>query len=189
MKLLGLSYKDIVSESERLARVSNNPDLRIGKSTLGNIIGGSIRQPGAAKLDSLRMILNLSRTEVEAAIGLQTDGRFADQLAIIRPRTHDLPLDVALPRFFLVSPAESIPATKQPSLRLYSQKFFRAVVIGLLALNTSKLNRTLGEGILRGTKRKLPTADVAMYREIPLARNPFQHWSRKWKRQVTLSNH
>jgi hypothetical protein len=94
MKLLGLSYKEIVSESERLARVNNNPDLRIGKSTIGNIIGGSIRQPGPAKLDSLRMILNLSRAEIEAAIGLQTDGRFAGYLETTRARTYELPLDV-----------------------------------------------------------------------------------------------
>jgi hypothetical protein len=98
MKLLGLSYKDIVSESERLASVNNNPDLRIGKSTIGNIIGGSIRQPGTAKLDSLRMILNLSQADVEAAIGLQADGRFADQLEITRARTHELPLDVVTRR-------------------------------------------------------------------------------------------
>ncbi|HKP80862.1 MAG TPA: response regulator, partial [Pyrinomonadaceae bacterium] len=53
MKLLGLSYKDIVAASEKLARQSNNADMRVGKSTLGNIISGSIRQPGTAKLDSL----------------------------------------------------------------------------------------------------------------------------------------
>ena len=98
MKLLGLSYKDIVSESERIASVSNNPNLRIGKSTLGNIIGGSIRLPGTAKLDSLRIILNLSQAEIEAAIGLRTDGRFADQLKITRARTHELPLDVVTRR-------------------------------------------------------------------------------------------
>ncbi len=73
MKLLGLSYKDIVAESERLARLNNNPDMRIGKSTLGNIISGSIRQPGTAKLDSLRIILNLSRADMDAAIGLQPE--------------------------------------------------------------------------------------------------------------------
>src|ERR1041384_5948247 len=94
MKLLGLSYKHIVSESGRLARVSNNPDLRIGRSTLGNIIGGRGGRPGTAKLDSLRRILNLSRVEIEAAIGLQADGCFADQLEITGARTHELPLDV-----------------------------------------------------------------------------------------------
>lgn len=98
MKLLGLSYKDIVSESERLARVTNNPDLRIGKSTIGSIIGGSIRQPGAVKLDSLRMILNLSQAEIETAMGLQTEGRFAHQLEINRTRTRELPLDVVTRR-------------------------------------------------------------------------------------------
>jgi DNA-binding response OmpR family regulator len=80
MKLLRLNYKDIVSESERLARLNNNSDMRIGKSTLGNIISGSIRQPGTAKLDSLRMILNLSHAEMDAAIGLQPERRFAEQL-------------------------------------------------------------------------------------------------------------
>lgn len=93
MKLLGLSYKDIVSESERLVRLNNNPDMRIGKSTLGNIISGSIRQPGTAKLDSLRIILNLSRADMDAAIGLQPDRRFAEQLEMTRARTHEVPID------------------------------------------------------------------------------------------------
>jgi CheY-like chemotaxis protein len=93
MKLLGLSYKDIVSKSERLARLNNNSDMRIGKSTLGNIISGSIRQPGTAKLDSLRIILNLSRADMDAAIGLQPERRFNEQLAITRARTHELPID------------------------------------------------------------------------------------------------
>lgn len=93
MKLLRLSYKDIVSKSERLARLNNNSDMRIGKSTLGNIISGSIRQPGTAKLDSLRIILNLSRTDMDAAIGLQPERRFNEQLEIIRARTHELPID------------------------------------------------------------------------------------------------
>ena len=93
MKLLGLSYKDIVSESERLARLNNNLDMRIGKSTLGNIISGSIRQPGTAKLDSLRIILNLSQSDVDAAIGLQPARRFAEQLELTRARTHEVPID------------------------------------------------------------------------------------------------
>ena len=93
MKLLGLSYKDIVAESERLATLNNNPDMRIGKSTLGNIISGSIRQPGTAKLDSLRIILNLSRAEMDAAIGLQPERRFMDQVEMSRARTHEVPLD------------------------------------------------------------------------------------------------
>jgi CheY-like chemotaxis protein len=93
MKLLGLSYKDVVSKSERLARVNNNSDMRIGKSTLGNIISGSIRQPGTAKLDSLRIILNLSRADLDAAIGLQPERRFNEQLEITRARTHELPID------------------------------------------------------------------------------------------------
>jgi hypothetical protein len=93
MKLLGLSYKDVVSESERLARLHSNSDMRIGKSTLGNIISGSIRQPGTAKLDSLRIILNLAREDVDAAIGLQPERRFIEQLEMARARTHEVPLD------------------------------------------------------------------------------------------------
>ena len=93
MKLYGLSYKDVVAASERLAAVNNNPDMRIGKSTLGNIISGSIRQPGSAKLDSLRVILNLSRAEMDAAIGLQPERRFNEQLGMTRARTHEVPID------------------------------------------------------------------------------------------------
>ena len=93
MKFLRLSYKDVVTASERLAAAHNNPDMRIGKSTLGNIISGSIRQPGTAKLDSLRVILNLSRAEMDAAIGLQPERRFNEQLGMMRTRTHEVPLD------------------------------------------------------------------------------------------------
>jgi len=93
MDLLGLSYKDIVRESEQLARVNNNPDMRIGKSTLGNIISGSIRQPGNAKLDALRIILNLSQTEVDAAVGLQPQHRFKEQLNVVRARTREISPD------------------------------------------------------------------------------------------------
>jgi CheY-like chemotaxis protein len=93
MKLLRLNYKDIVSASERLARQNNNADMRIGKSTLGNIISGSIRQPGTAKLDSLRIILNLSRADIDAAIGLQPERRFAEQMGMTRARTHEVPID------------------------------------------------------------------------------------------------
>ncbi|HEX3252697.1 MAG TPA: hypothetical protein VHS05_24880 [Pyrinomonadaceae bacterium] len=96
MKLLGLSYKNVVAESARLAKVNNNSDMRIGKSTLGNIISGSIRQPGTAKLDSLRIILNLSRTDIEAAIGLQPERRFAEQLEMSRARTHEVPIDAVM---------------------------------------------------------------------------------------------
>ena len=93
MKLLGLSYKDVVSKSKRLERLHNNSDMRIAKSTLGNIISGKIRQPGTAKLDSLRIILNLSRADLDAAIGLQPERRFNEQLEITRARTHELPID------------------------------------------------------------------------------------------------
>jgi hypothetical protein len=98
MKLLGLSYKDIVFESERLARINNNPDMRIGKSTLGNIISGSIRQPGTAKLDSLRIILNLSRADMDGAIGLQPDRHLVGQLETTRARTHEVPIDAVMRR-------------------------------------------------------------------------------------------
>jgi hypothetical protein len=93
MKLLGLSYKDVVAESERLANLNNNSDMRIAKSTLGNIISGSIRQPGTAKIDSLRIILNLSSTDMDATIGLPPARRFTEQLELIRTRTHEVPID------------------------------------------------------------------------------------------------
>ena len=93
MKFLRMSYKDVVTASERLAVAHKNPDMRIGKSTLGNIISGSIRQPGTSKLDSLRMILNLSRAEMDAAIGLQPERRFNEQLGMMRARTHEVPID------------------------------------------------------------------------------------------------
>src|SRR5688500_19577756 len=90
MKLLGRSYKDIVAASEHLARQNNNAVMRIAKSTLGNIISGSIRQPGTAKLDSLRIILNLSHTEIDAAIGLQPQRRLSEQLKMARARTREI---------------------------------------------------------------------------------------------------
>jgi CheY-like chemotaxis protein len=90
MNVLGLTYKEIVTESERLARLHNNVDMRIGKSTLGNIIGGTIRQPGTAKLDALRIILNLSRAQIDEALGLQPERRFAEQLELSRSRTHEV---------------------------------------------------------------------------------------------------
>ena len=93
MKLLDLNYKHIVSESERLSRLHHNPDMKIGKSTLGNIISGSIRQPGTAKLDALRIILNLSRAEIDAALGLQPERRFAEQLELSRARTHEVSVE------------------------------------------------------------------------------------------------
>src|SRR5678816_3288139 len=93
MKSLRLSYKDVVTASERLADAHNHPDMRIGKSTLGNVISGSIRQPGTAKLDSLRIILNLSPTEIDAAIGLQPQSRLREQLKIARTRTREVSPD------------------------------------------------------------------------------------------------
>lgn len=98
MQRLGLNYKNIVAESERLVRLNNNADMRIGKSTLGNIISGSIRQPGTAKLDSLRIILNLSRDDMDAAIGLQPERRLVEQLEISRARTREVPIDAVTRR-------------------------------------------------------------------------------------------
>jgi len=93
MKLLNFSYKEIVSESKRLAALNGNPDMRIGKSTLGDIISGSIRQPGTTKLDSLRIILHLSHAEMDAAIGLQPERSFAEQLEMSSVRTHEVTRD------------------------------------------------------------------------------------------------
>lgn len=93
MKLLGLNYKEVAAESERLSKLHKNPDMRIGKSTLGNIISGSIRQPGTAKLDALRIILNLSHADMDAALGLQPERRFAEQLELTRARTHEVSLE------------------------------------------------------------------------------------------------
>lgn len=93
MSLLRLSYRQVVSESKRLAELNGNPDMRIGKSTLGDIISGKIRQPGIAKLDSLRIILHLSREEMDAAIGLQPERSLAEQLEITSERTHEISSD------------------------------------------------------------------------------------------------
>lgn len=93
MRLLGLGYQQVVAESKRLAALNDNPAMRIGKSTLGNIISGRIRQPGSAKLDSLRVILHLTLTELDIAMGLQPDRRFADQLQMNSTRTHEVAAD------------------------------------------------------------------------------------------------
>lgn len=90
MRSLGLSYKHVVAESESLAKLHHNSDMRVRKSTLGNIISGSIRQPGTAKLDALRIILNLSQTEIDAALNLHPEQRFAQELELTRGRTHEL---------------------------------------------------------------------------------------------------
>lgn len=94
MKLLDLSYQDITSRSSRLADVYANPDMRIGKSTLGNIISGLIRQPSIAKLDSLRTILHLSRDEIDLATGLAPESRLAEQLQARSERTYELSNDL-----------------------------------------------------------------------------------------------
>jgi transcriptional regulator with XRE-family HTH domain len=94
MKLLDLSYQDITSRSSRLAHVYENPDMRIGKSTLGNIISGLIRQPSIAKLDSLRIILHLSRDEIDLATGLAPERRLSEQLQTKSERTYELSNDL-----------------------------------------------------------------------------------------------
>ncbi len=93
MRLLGLGYRQVIAESKRLATLHGNPDMRIGKSTLGNIISGKIRQPGTAKLDSLRIILHISRVDMDSAIGLQPERRFAEQLEMTSVRTHEVTRD------------------------------------------------------------------------------------------------
>jgi hypothetical protein len=93
MQQLSLSYKDIVAKSKHLAKLDGNDDMRVGKSTLGNIISGRIRQPGTAKLDSLRIILNLSQRDIDAALGLQPERRFAEQLKTSSARTHEVARD------------------------------------------------------------------------------------------------
>src|SRR5262245_57688325 len=93
MELLGLTYGQIVAESNRLAARNGNPDMRIGKSTLGNIISGSIKQPGTAKLDSLQIILHLSRDEIDLAMGLAPDRRLSEQLRMRSERTYELSID------------------------------------------------------------------------------------------------
>jgi len=93
MQLLGLSYQQLVSESNLLAEQNQNSDMRIGKSTLGNIINGSIRQPGTAKLDSLRIILHLTRDDIDLAIGLAPERRVAEQLRIRSQRTYEVTSD------------------------------------------------------------------------------------------------
>jgi hypothetical protein len=94
MRLFDLTYQDIASESGKLALRQNNADMRIGKSTLGNIISGAIRTPGGAKLDSLKSILNLSRSEIDQALGFQSEWQAAEQLELKRTRTHELAFDV-----------------------------------------------------------------------------------------------
>lgn len=60
-------------------------------------------------------------------------------------------------------------------MRLDFHKFFRAIVVRLLAVDTSELDRTFGQTILCGSEGELPTAQVAMNREIPFTFNPFEH--------------
>ena len=93
MQLLSLSYEDIAVESRRLAMANDNDGMAVGRSTLGNIISGRIRQPSAAKLESLRIILHLTQHDIEAALGLQSERRFAEQLKTSVARTHELPRD------------------------------------------------------------------------------------------------
>jgi hypothetical protein len=93
MRLFDLSYQDIVVGSRRLAMRYGNPDMRIAKSTLGDIVSGSIRQPSGPKLDSLRIILRLSRSEMDQALGLKPERRLSEQLEIKSPRTYEVSFD------------------------------------------------------------------------------------------------
>ena len=93
MNRLDFSYQDIVTESNRLASLNNNPQMRIGKSTLGNIIGGNIRQPSTAKLDTLRVLLHLTQDQLDVAIGLAPERRFVEQLQLRSSRTHEVTQD------------------------------------------------------------------------------------------------
>ena len=122
MHLLGLSYRHVVSESQRLATLHENPDMRIGKSTLGNIISGKIRQPGTAKLDTLRIILHISRVDMDAAIGLQPERRFAEQLEMISVRTHEVTRDAVTRQR-----AVRVPILRQ-SAQLNETQFLEGVV-------------------------------------------------------------
>jgi len=102
MHLLELTYQDIAYQSRKLSERNNNPRMRIGKSTLGNIISGSIRQPSGAKLDSLRSILHLSRADVEAALGRQSQDPVAEQLEMGSARTYQLSDEVTRHRVIRV---------------------------------------------------------------------------------------
>jgi hypothetical protein len=93
MKTHNLNYDKVVEESERLARVDGNDDLRVGRSTLGNIISGRIRQPSAAKLESLAKILQLSRREIDFALGLAPERRLEEQLRKRRNQTHEIEIE------------------------------------------------------------------------------------------------
>jgi DNA-binding response OmpR family regulator len=94
MKLLSLNYNDVVTASRELALATANPAMRIGRSTLGDIISGSIRQPSSTKLDTLRIILHLSREEIDAALGLHPERRLSEQLEMTSERTHEIKRDV-----------------------------------------------------------------------------------------------
>lgn len=60
-------------------------------------------------------------------------------------------------------------------LRFDSHELSRTIVVCLLAVNASYLDRTLRQNIIHRSKRELPAADMAINREIPFARNPIQH--------------
>jgi hypothetical protein len=120
--MLGLSYQDLAVRSKRLAGINKNAGMRIGKSTLGNIISGKIRQPSTAKLDSLRIILHLGRDEIDLAIGLAPKHRLSEQLQIRSDRTHELSLD-AVSRYHSLK----LPVLKQGA-DLGQTQFFKALV-------------------------------------------------------------
>lgn len=104
MKLHRLNYEQIAEESELLAQLNQNDDLRIGRSTLGNIISGRIRQPSAAKVESLSKILQLARADVDRALGLVAERRSHEQLGRRHSQTHEIERDTIMRRRLLKLP-------------------------------------------------------------------------------------
>jgi hypothetical protein len=93
MKIQNLNYEQVVKESRVLAKADRNEALRIGKTTLGDIITGRIRQPSAAKLESLAKILQLARREIDIAMGLAPESRLNEHLTRHRTQTHEIEID------------------------------------------------------------------------------------------------
>jgi transcriptional regulator with XRE-family HTH domain len=133
MKLHHLNYEGVVEESEILARLNSNEDLRIGRSTLGNIVSGRIRQPSAAKLESLAKILQLSRNDVDVAIGLAPAQRLNEQLGRRRSQTHEIDSE-SITRRRLVR----VPILKS-DIQLNESQFLNALVDHWVRVDTGYL--------------------------------------------------
>lgn len=58
---------------------------------------------------------------------------------------------------------------------LHSQEFFLTIVVGVVAVNTCELDWTFRKTIICASEGKLPAAQVAVDREIPLTIIPFEH--------------